>query len=207
MTMIQNKYYVVRTVQIEVKMVNIVFLRTNNFEYITTNKSIYFYLCPFMNISDLVIMRIRTLMSLRKLTSPDSPPTWPCPWTYRAIPWCWSPAWWCPHVSPRCLPTSVLPRRYPWWCPGQWKCSRICENRVRNGLSFNKDLFLNEIFTFYWFFTGPLPLCYKHPVFGLPTIPGGTIYWEGVGSEQGHGIPYGIYDFSWSRSENPDHVT
>ena len=27
-----------------------------------------------------------------------------------------------------------------------------------------------------------------------------------LGSEQGHGIPYGIYDFPWSRSETPDHV-
>ena len=29
----------------------------------------------------------------------------------------------------------------------------------------------------------------------------------GVGSEPGQGIPYGIYDFPWSRSDNPDHVT
>ena len=28
-----------------------------------------------------------------------------------------------------------------------------------------------------------------------------------IGSEQGHGIPYGIYEFPWSRSENLDHVT
>ena len=25
--------------------------------------------------------------------------------------------------------------------------------------------------------------------------------------EQDQGIPYGIYDFPWSRSDNPDHVT
>ena len=25
--------------------------------------------------------------------------------------------------------------------------------------------------------------------------------------EWGQGIPYGIYDLPWSRSENPDHVT
>ena len=25
--------------------------------------------------------------------------------------------------------------------------------------------------------------------------------------ERGQGIPYGIYDLPWSRSENPDHVT
>ena len=28
-----------------------------------------------------------------------------------------------------------------------------------------------------------------------------------LGSERDHGIPYGIYDFPWSRSDNPDHVT
>ena len=35
----------------------------------------------------------------------------------------------------------------------------------------------------------------------------GTQLRFGVGwSKQGHGIPYGIYDFLWSRSENPDHI-
>ena len=39
------------------------------------------------------------------------------------------------------------------------------------------------------------------------TVPVTVSHCLSVGSEQGHDIPYGIYDFPWSRSDNPDHVT
>ena len=52
---------------------------------------------------------------------------------------------------------------------------------------------------------------YSERVIGGDGTDGGSVSdWGddlGLGSEQGHGIPYGIYDFPWSRSENPDHVT
>ena len=53
----------------------------------------------------------------------------------------------------------------------------------------------------------------KGPKEGLKKTIFGLIFWTcqifaaHLEVEQDQGIPYGIYDFPWSRSENPDHVT